>query len=100
MQWYQMSTTIKGIEASVYAASYWRGGGTDSYILTVKWLSQLIINGEHLTEDEVTLLANFIQNGKLELEVNVNEFVQKTAAEVYISGDKMLAYRYGMLDLL
>ena len=100
MYWYEMSTTIKGIEASVYAASFWRGGGTDSYRLTVSWLSQLIIDGEHLTEDEVTLLANFIQNGKLELESNANEFIQKTAAEIYASGDKDMAHRYGMLDLL
>ena len=95
-----MSTRVKNIEASVYAASYWRGGGTESYLMTVDWLSQLVIDGEKLSEEEVTLLANFIQNGKLELEVNAETFVKEVKARVHESGDKRLAYKYDMFEAL
>lgn len=81
---------IKGIHVSRYIASWYNVGGTrDRYRNETKpshrrvettfadWLRTLDIDGEHLTEDEVRYIANFAENGKLELEVSATKFLEK-----------------------
>lgn len=77
---------INGIFASQYVAAWVKecGGCEDHYIKKDgkiervwpfrKWLEQLLINGRHLTDDEVRFITNFATNGKLELEVNAKKF--------------------------
>ena len=71
---------IRDIHVSRYIASYskvsYRYGVFAKYQFK-DWLRQLVINGEHLTEDEVTYICNFRDNGKLELEENAKSFLEK-----------------------
>lgn len=67
---------IKGIHKSRYVASWMKAGGNffqggGSF---KKWLRQLIINNEHLTEEEIKEIYQFATNGKLELEINARKF--------------------------
>ena len=69
---------IKGIHASRYIAS-WRNRyqGAHSNYLMKQWLRDLKINGEHLTEEEVTFIWNFATNGKMELEDDARRWLRK-----------------------
>ena len=69
---------IKGVHASRYIAS-WRNSyqGEHSNYLMRQWLRDLKINGEHLTEEEVTFIWNFATNGKLELQDDARFWVRK-----------------------
>ncbi len=81
---------IKGIHVSRYIASWYNVGGTRVRYFNktepthrriettfADWLRTLIINGEHLTEDEVRYITNFAENGKLELEHSAEKFLEK-----------------------
>ena len=39
------------------------------------WLKQLVIDGEHLTDEEVRRIYYFATNGKLELQSNASAFI-------------------------
>ena len=80
---------IKGIHASRYIASWVKSNGTmkrylnednpslrrlESYF--ADWLRSLVINGEHLTEDEVRYIDHFARNGKIELESSAKHYME------------------------
>ena len=80
---------IKGIRASRYVASWYNSKGTNRRYLNevdsnkrriesyfADWLRTIIINGEHLTEDEVRYIDNYATNGKMELEHSAEEFIR------------------------
>ena len=73
--WYAMSKDIRGIPVTRYVASWYIGGGKRSINQVRKWLATLIINGEHLSGEEIEELAQCIVNGKLELEVSAKRFL-------------------------
>ena len=69
---------IKNIHKSRYIASWCNIGGS----LEGKWrwqfrdwLRSLVIDGEHLTEDEVMSIYYYATNGKMELESNARLFL-------------------------
>lgn len=79
---------IRGICTSRYVASWIKSGGTmkryinktdpkhrriESYF--ADWLRTLVIDGGHLTEEEVRYIANYADNGKLELESSAKNFI-------------------------
>ena len=69
---------VKGIHKSRYIASWCNVGGSlkrgDAWRFQ-DWLRSLVIDGEHLTEDEVMSIYNYATNGKLELESNARLFI-------------------------
>lgn len=65
---------IKGIYVSRYIAS-WLHEKVRMSIAFKQWLRTLVIDGEHLTEDEVDYIYNFATNGKLELQENASFFI-------------------------
>lgn len=69
---------IKGIHTSRYIASWHkRYQGAHSNYLMKEWLRDLIINGEHLTDEEVTFIRNFDTNGKMELEDDARRWLRR-----------------------
>lgn len=90
MKWYEASMMVRNIHITRYVASYYIGGGIQSYPLAKKWAKQLIIDGSNLTEDEASLIADCICNGKLELQDNIKIFMNQ-----YNGLDK-----YDILDML
>lgn len=64
---------IRGIHCSRYIASWHNVGGNRR--LFGKWLRQLIVDGEPLTEDEVRRIIAYAENGKCELEANIERFI-------------------------
>ncbi len=73
--WYAMSKDVRGIPITRFVASWYIGGGNRSIHLVRKWLKTLIIDGEHLTDEEVETIAQCTVNGKLELESSVKRFL-------------------------
>ncbi len=73
--WYMASDEVRGIPITRYVASWYIAGGKHSPVQVREWLKSLIINDEHLNEDEVALLFECILNGKLELEESVKRFI-------------------------
>lgn len=69
--WYMASEWINGIPLTRYIASWYIGGGDDNIHTVREWLRSLVINGRHLTEEEVALIAEATVTGKLELEDSV-----------------------------
>ena len=79
------NSIIRGIHISRYIASWinvrvpieraYRGLNRTG--LFIDWLRSLVINGEHLTEDEVWRIYNFASNGKLELESSAKQFIKR-----------------------
>ena len=59
---------IRGIHKSRYCASWVKAVGLDFNLGFKEWLSTLVINGEHLTKDEIQEIWYFATNGKLELQ--------------------------------
>lgn len=79
---------IRGIHVSRYIASWYNVGGTEKRYVNKTdsskrrienvfsdWLRTLVIDGEHLTEDEVRYIDAYRQNGKLELETLAKRFI-------------------------
>ena len=72
---------IEGIYYSRFVASWINAGGARFYKMQCRrlgfeiWLKQLVINGRHLTEEEIRDICNYAWNGKLELEENVRNFL-------------------------
>lgn len=75
--WYLASESIRNIPITRYVASWYVGGGTQSIHRVREWLKTLIIDGEHLNEEEVELIATCAVNGKLELEGSVKRFLKQ-----------------------
>ena len=75
--WYAMSESVRGIPITRFVASWYVGGGIQSIHLVRKWLKTLIIDGEHLTDEEVDTIAECTVNGKLELESSAKNFLAK-----------------------
>ena len=80
---------IRGIHVSRYVASWINVGGkinryrnkTDPGKRRIEnnfadWLRELVIDGEHLTEDEVRYISNYATNGKLELEHEAESYLR------------------------
>ncbi len=65
---------IRGIHISRYIASWNHEGGKINTSFRY-WLKQLVIDGEHLTDDEIRRIYNFAKNGKLELQSNASVFL-------------------------
>ena len=76
---------IKGIYISRYIASWIKSGGQIGYAARclgqtnnfMNWLRTLVIDGEHLTEDEIWRIYSFATNGKLELEDSAKKFINQ-----------------------
>jgi hypothetical protein len=80
---------IKNIHISRYIASWYRSGGGRIYPAYFTrdpryksgaktfagWLKTLVIDGEHLTDEEVQRICSFANNGKLELEDSAKEYL-------------------------
>lgn len=67
---------VEGIYYSRFVASWFNAGGGKLRRTAFRtWLNQLVINGRHLTEDEVKEIYDFATNGKLELENNAISFM-------------------------
>lgn len=79
---------IRNMFASQYVAAWFNAGGTNrshydkdkpkgQRIKTdfTEWLRSLVIDGEHLTDEEIRFIDNFRGNGKLELEENARRFL-------------------------
>ena len=75
--WYLTSETIKNIPITRYIASWYIAGGNRSIHRIREWLKTLIIDGEHLSDDEIELIAECAVNGKLELEGSAKRFLSK-----------------------
>lgn len=73
--WYLASDMIKGIPITRYIASWYIAGGTQSIHRVREWLKTLIIDGEHLSDDEIDLIAECTVTGKLELEGSAKRFL-------------------------
>lgn len=77
---------VRGIHMSRYVASWIKSGGTfdwnllDGEVEFKAWLGTLIIDGEHLTEEEKQQICNYADNGKLELETSAKMFLEKRKA--------------------
>ena len=75
---------INGIHASRYIISWVKAGG-DLYgsrrraSKFIDWLYSLVINGRHLTDEEVDRIYYLSSNGKMELEVNAEKFLKEGA---------------------
>ena len=82
---------VKNIHKSRYVASWINMGGTfgrhtqnikdgpfvkSGRYAFVKWLGTLVIDGEHLTEDEIQDIYTYATNGKLELEGSAARFLK------------------------
>lgn len=80
---------INDIHISRYLASWLNAGGVikekavldtdvrvDRHPTFRKWLKSLVINGRHLTDDEVRHIVNFSTCGKLELEDHARNFME------------------------
>ena len=76
---------VRGIHISRYIASWMKSGGTFDRspwcgeIAFKAWLGTLVIDGEHLTEDEKRQICNYADNGKLELETSAKLFLRQCA---------------------
>lgn len=71
---------IRNIHCSRYVASYVNAGGDMNRVGSwrfKRWLKSLVIDGEHLTDDEVRYIYNYGTNGKLELEENASRFLDE-----------------------
>lgn len=68
---------IEGIYYSRFVASWINATSRKgaSKLAFKTWLRQLVINGRHLTEEEVRDLYNYATNGKMELEDNITHFL-------------------------
>ncbi len=73
--WYLASDMINGIPLTRYIASWYIAGGTPYRPKIRKWLESLIINGRHLTEEEVEVITECVAIGKLELQESAKKFV-------------------------
>lgn len=65
---------IKGIYISRYVASWTNAGGKRKGFKN--WLRTLVIDGEHLTEEEIYDIYAYATNGKLELEDSAREYLK------------------------
>ena len=68
------NAAIRGIYISRYIAAWTHEGGKINSSFRY-WLKQLVIDGEHLTDEEVRRIYYFATNGKLELQSNASAFI-------------------------
>ena len=70
---------IKGIDASRYIASWIKVGGPikKGYSQFVGWLKTLRIDGESLSDEDISKLWRIATNGKLELESMAKAYLKK-----------------------
>lgn len=73
--WFNASDDVRGIPLTRYVASWYAAGGRQDRHKVEAWLRSLVINGSHLTEEEIELVASATVNGKLELEELAKQFV-------------------------
>lgn len=73
--WFNASDDVRGIPLTRYVASWYAAGGRQDRNKVEAWLRSLVINGSHLTEDEVVLVAEATVNGKFELQESAKRFV-------------------------
>ena len=79
---------IRNMFTSQYVASWIEAGGTNRHYLDksrpegqqirtdfVDWLESLIIDGEHLTPEEIRAIDNFRGNGNLGLQEHAKKFL-------------------------
>lgn len=66
---------VRNIHKSRYIASWMNATGALAGFES--WLEQLIIDGSGLSEDEISEITNFAENGKLELETNAKFFCKQ-----------------------
>lgn len=70
--------SIRGIYISRYLASWANSGGNLARGNRFKdWLQSLVINGEKLSEEEISEIVFLSTNGKLELEMSAKYFLSK-----------------------
>ena len=70
---------IEGIHISRFIASWEDAGGNcrKDRNLFREWLETLVINGRHLTDEEIHDIYFIAGNGKLELEMSAKAFIKK-----------------------
>ena len=70
---------IENIYISRFIASWEKAGGNcrKDRELFRKWLEALIINGRHLTENEIHDILFLAGNGKMELEDSAKAFIKE-----------------------
>lgn len=81
---------VKNIHKSRYVASWVNAGGafghyskkTGRFISDggdefQKWLGTLIIDGEHLTDEEILDICTYATNGKFELQNSARDFLKE-----------------------
>lgn len=86
------NSLIRNIHKSRYVASWTNMGGTfGRHSQNIKdrplvktgryafqdWLGTLVIDGEHLTKDEINEIYLYATNGKLELETSAAKFMNR-----------------------
>ena len=55
------------------------GNCRKDYALFKEWLKSLVINGRHLTDEEIHDILFIADNGKMELELSAKMFLKKNA---------------------
>lgn len=73
--WYDMSASVHEIPVTRFVASWYIAGGRPNIHRVREWLRSLVINDEHLTEDEIEQVALCVVEGKLELQELAKTFV-------------------------
>ena len=68
---------IQGIHIRRYVASWTRYKSLKYSEIFEAWLRSLVINDEHLTDDEIRRIVNYAENGKLELQSSVKRFIDR-----------------------
>lgn len=67
----------EGIYYSRFIASWINAGGGRSPGVFRKWLKSLIINEKHIPDEIITEIKFLYENGKLELELNAEQFLKE-----------------------
>ena len=69
-----LNTKVRGINKSRYIASWLNIEGPMDHRFRA-WLDSLLIDGEHLTREEIDEICDFAENGKFELQEDAKRFL-------------------------
>lgn len=71
--------TPMGMDLVVEVETKKGGNCRKDYALFKEWLKSLVINGRHLTDEEIHDILFIADNGKMELELSAKMFLKKNA---------------------
>lgn len=66
----------EGIHYSRFIASWYNAGGNPERGDFVDWLQSLVINGKNIPYSVIHEIANLMEDGKLELEQHVKQWLK------------------------